>query len=215
MSPSILRAAAAGLTAIVAVLTGVVAGLTTSHEECTTVMAPETRPGELPGAGPLKPVSRNCEPRSEFGIVPAAAGVFGVLITGGLVLGATAFIRTTPAPAAKPAPAQPVAAGPDPAVVAALESDRDTLIKTAVYVRDRASSKAIADRLGWALSEVGVATITPVGARFDPAQHEAGGSAPSPTPEQAGTIAAVEVAGYTDRGTVLRAPVVTVYRDGQ
>ena len=50
-------------------------------------------------------------------------------------------------------------------------------------------------------------------ARFDPAQHEAGGAAPSSDPAKIGTIAAVEVPGYADRdGRLLRVPVVTVYR---
>jgi molecular chaperone GrpE (heat shock protein) len=82
-----------------------------------------------------------------------------------------------------------------------------------VYVRDRATSKAIADVLGRSLQEVGVSTVAPVGARFDPAHHEAGGATPTTDPALAGTIAAVEVPGYVDRGVVLRAPVVTVYKE--
>jgi molecular chaperone GrpE (heat shock protein) len=67
--------------------------------------------------------------------------------------------------------------------------------------------------LGTALHDAGVRTVEPAGARFDPAQHEAGGAAPSGDPAKVGTIAAVEVAGYTDRdGRLLRVPVVTVYR---
>jgi molecular chaperone GrpE (heat shock protein) len=73
----------------------------------------------------------------------------------------------------------------------------------------------LADRLGEALQEAGISTDEPAGDRFDPAQHEAGSATPAGDPEQVGTIAAVEVPGYTDRGgRVLRAPVVTVYQSG-
>ncbi|MEV6522025.1 nucleotide exchange factor GrpE [Longispora sp. NPDC051575] len=204
MSPSSLRAIAAGVAAFVAVLTGILAGLTGGGETCTTIMSAEKRPGEI---GPLKPEDTSCE-KETFNVVPAAAGFVGAAVAGGVVLVVTAFVRP-PAPVSVPSVAV------DNGRVAALEVERDTLVKTAVYVRDRANSKAIADRLGWALSEVGVATVSPVGVKFDPAQHEAGGSAAAPDPAQAGLIAAVEVPGYTDRGTVLRAPVVTVYRDGK
>jgi molecular chaperone GrpE (heat shock protein) len=58
-----------------------------------------------------------------------------------------------------------------------------------------------------------VRAVEPAGARFDPAHHEAGGSAPSGDPAKVGTVAAVEVPGYADRdGRLLRVPVVTVYR---
>ncbi|GIG56387.1 hypothetical protein Lfu02_07590 [Longispora fulva] len=204
MSPSSLRAIAAGVAAFVAVLTGILAGLTGGGEQCTTVMTAENRPGEI---GPLKHEDTSCEPDG-FAPVPAVAGFVGAAVAGGVVLVVTAFVRP---PAAVAVPSVAV----DNGRVAALEVERDTLVKTCVYVRDRANSKAIADRLGWALSEVGVATVSPVGVPFDPAQHEAGGSAASPDPGKAGLIAAVEVPGYSDRGSVLRAPVVTVYRDGQ
>jgi molecular chaperone GrpE (heat shock protein) len=58
--------------------------------------------------------------------------------------------------------------------------------------------------------------IEPAGDRFDPSRHAAGGATPSGDPSLTGTIAAVEVPGYIDRGgRVLRAPVVTVYQAGQ
>jgi hypothetical protein len=95
-----------------------------------------------------------------------------------------------------------------------LAADRRTLVDTAIYVRDRATSKAIADRLAWALTEVGVVEVRPDGGVFDTAQHEAGGTAPTDDARLDGTVAAVEISGYTDRGKVVRAPVVTVFRAG-
>jgi molecular chaperone GrpE (heat shock protein) len=94
-----------------------------------------------------------------------------------------------------------------------VQAERGTLVQTCIYVRDRATSKAIADRLGWALQEVGVSTVAPTGATFDPAHHEAGGATATAERAKVGTIAAVEVPGYVDRGVVVRAPVVTVYRE--
>jgi hypothetical protein len=77
------------------------------------------------------------------------------------------------------------------------------------------TSRALADRLAAALRDAGVNVVEPVGERFDPARHEAGGATPTKDPTQTGTIAAVEVPGYVDRtGRVLRAPVVTVYQGG-
>jgi hypothetical protein len=82
-------------------------------------------------------------------------------------------------------------------------------------VRDRVTSRALADRLATALRDAGVTVVEPVGDRFDPARHEAGGATPVSDPSLTGTIAAVEVPGYVDRsGRVLRAPVVTVYQGG-
>src|SRR6266511_675225 len=51
-------------------------------------------------------------------------------------------------------------------------------------------------------------------AALRPGAHEAGGATPSDDPSKVGTIAAVEVPGYSDRGRVLRPPVVTVYQPG-
>lgn len=146
-----------------------------------------------------------------FSASAAVVGFLGALIAGGAVTGLL-FLRRREDGAV--APAAPVAADQTSAQRAEqLEAERSTLVQTCVYVRDRATSKALADRLGWALQEVGVSTVTPNGARFDPAHHEAGGSAPTADPAQVGAIAAVEVPGYVDRRVVLRAPVVTVYSE--
>ncbi|MGH3729411.1 MAG: hypothetical protein ACRDTU_11775 [Micromonosporaceae bacterium] len=167
---------------------------------------------ETDGNRPLAQPGSECESNG-FSLPSALVGFFGVLLAAGAV-GALAFARR------KEATAPSAAAVSDNGVSATQreqsDGERSTLIQTCIYVRDRATSKALQDRLGWALQEVGVATVSPAGARFDPAHHEAGGSATTNDPSRVGTIAAVEVPGYIDRGVVLRAPVVTVYRqDGQ
>jgi hypothetical protein len=181
-----------------------------------------------------------CDSGGAFSVGAAVAGFLGALLAG-LVAGGVALIsprrgaapdRGTPiAPATGSAPvrrAEAPAAEPV-GVVAATDGrvsggarddadgrrardDRALLVSTCIYVRDRATSKAIADRLAWALNEVGVAELRPAGQTFDAARHEAGGAAPTDDPRLVGTIAAVELAGYADRGAVVRAPVVTVYR---
>jgi hypothetical protein len=88
-------------------------------------------------------------------------------------------------------------------------------VRACIYVRDRVTSRALADRLAAALRDAGVTVVEPVGDRFDPARHEAGGATPSSDPSMTVTIAAVYVPGYVDRtGRVLRPPVVTVYQAG-
>ncbi|MBT8224065.1 MAG: nucleotide exchange factor GrpE, partial [Dactylosporangium sp.] len=102
---------------------------------------------------------------------------------------------------------------PDPTGPHPDDPDRETLITACIYVRDRITSRALGDRLATALTAAGVGILEPVGARFDPALHEAGGTVTTTDPARAGTIAAVESPGYTDRtGRLLRAPVVTVHR---
>jgi hypothetical protein len=171
-----------------------------------------------------------------FEAVPAVVGVIGGLAAGAaafvLLLGAERRRHAAPGrPAggtfdatARPVSHRAVASNgpPDDHTTAELgsastkniaEADRAALIRACIYVRDRTTSRALADRLGTALRDAGVRTVEPAGARFDPAQHEAGGAAPSTDPAKIGTIAAVEVPGYADRdGRLLRVPVVTVYR---
>lgn len=152
---------------------------------------------------PLAAVEQSCQ---DLGFSPLAAlvGFFGTLLAAGSVL-ALWFSRDNVSPAAAPTLAAPPREHPD--------GDRSTLVQACIYVRDRVTSKALADRLGWALQEAGVSTVAPAGARFDPGLHEAGGSVVTEDPAKAGTVAAVEMPGYVDRGgVVLRAPLVTVYR---
>jgi hypothetical protein len=65
-----------------------------------------------------------------------------------------------------------------------------------------------------AAERAGVDLVAPAGERFDPGRHEAAGTQPTRDPALVGTVATVEVPGYADRGVLVRAPVVTVYRAG-
>ncbi|MGH3648593.1 MAG: nucleotide exchange factor GrpE [Micromonosporaceae bacterium] len=170
--------------------------------------SPEANPQAVRGEPLAVPAAVTCE--SGFSVPAALVGFFGALLGAAAVAGLFLVLgRRETVPAAAPR-VVPTASGNGSA--AQSEGERSTLVQTCIYVRDRATSKALADRLGWALQEVGVTTVAPTGARFDPAHHEAGGAAATTDPGKVGTVAAVEVPGYLDRGVVLRAPVVTVYR---
>jgi hypothetical protein len=229
MSTTSRRFVAAAVAAIIAVLTGAVVGLVSPKSSCRLSRAAPSAPASgtagLAGAGaPAAPVG-DVQPAADrpvscsaaaFGTVPAVVGLAGALVAGigVFVLAAAGTRRATGrhAPGAVRAPIGP-AAVPAPPQSAVAEADRAALIQACIYVRDRTTSKALADRLGAGLREAGVRTVEPDGVRFDPAHHEAGGAAPSGDPAKVGTIAAVEVPGYTDRdGRLLRVPVVTVYR---
>lgn len=97
----------------------------------------------------------------------------------------------------------------DPPVTA--DPDRLALVRLCLYALDRARSVGVEVRIEEGLAEVGVLALRPDGERFDPARHEAGGTVPTDDPTLDGMVAATEVVGFADRGTVLRAPVVAVY----
>ncbi len=227
MSSSNLRVIAAGIAAIVAVLTGIVAGWV-GAQTGTCVQQVQSVPTEQPpgqglgdgdgdGAkGNATVVAQSGACDASFSVQTAAIGFIGAAIAGGVAVGFLFLGRRPERPAGTGTTGSMPAAGGDPGQARRLEqaeNERASLIQTCVYVRDRATSKAIADALGRALQDVGVSTVAPLGVRFDPAHHEAGGATPTRDPAQVNTIAAVEVPGYLDRGAVLRAPVVTVYRE--
>ncbi|WP_238010953.1 nucleotide exchange factor GrpE [Dactylosporangium sp. AC04546] len=150
-----------------------------------------------------------CTSQETFGFQPAL-----VAFAGALFLGAALLLLLLLASRKAPAQSQTGQAGRGgPAAGGAADADRRALVQASIYVRDRVTSKALGDRLGAALAEAGVTVLEPVGVRFDPAHHEAGGTTPATDPSQVGQISAVEVPGYIDRdGRVLRAPIVTVYQ---
>lgn len=224
MSTSSLRLVAVGVAIIAAVLTGLVTGMVggevctaTSDEEAPANQNEGNVPGQQPsgnqspgGIGPrgeTRPLAESQTCEGQFSVPAAITGFLGAGIAGGAVT-ALLFVRRRDDNVAVGAHD-----GSDTAQLQQTKAERAKLIETSIYVRDRATSKALADRLGWALQEVGVATVAPTGAAFDPAHHEAGGAAATSDAGKVGTIAAVEVPGYIDRGVVLRAPVVTVYRE--
>ncbi|WP_212754550.1 hypothetical protein [Nakamurella aerolata] len=114
------------------------------------------------------------------------------------------------------APSSVGAAAPDgqagePAA-AGVESERRQLIELLIYAWDRARSPGVWERLTEGLASVGVSVERPDGQRFDPTRHEVGGVEVTDDDSKVDLIAETELAGFTDRGVVLRDPVVVVYR---
>jgi hypothetical protein len=224
-SQRILAAAAA---ALVAALTGIATATITASASCTLRPATPTataggshlEDAQSPRATPPAPTaeitqSGSCQTTTN----PTLAGALGFAgaglagLTAAVLLGAAPRHRrrpaTPPRPPGGPAPSMP---GGQPST-AAIDTDRATLAQACIYVRDRVTSRALGDRLAAALATAGINAVEPIGARFDPARHEAGGTTATGDPARAGTVAAVEVTGYRDRdGHSLRVPVVTVYR---
>jgi molecular chaperone GrpE len=93
-------------------------------------------------------------------------------------------------------------------------AERRSLVQLCLYALDRAKSPGVVERLEEGLAGVGVAAIRPDGARFDPAHHEAGGTVTTADETLDGVVAETEVVGFSDRGEVLRVPIVTVYSKG-
>lgn len=90
-------------------------------------------------------------------------------------------------------------------------SERGSLVQLCLYALDRARSSGVAERIEEGLASIGVTALRPEGDRFDPAQHEAGGTVHTQDAELDGRVAETEVVGFSDRGRLLRAPIVTVY----
>ena len=91
-------------------------------------------------------------------------------------------------------------------------AERRALVELCLYALDRARSSGVAERIEQGLTGAGVTAMRPDGQRFDPAIHEAGGTVPTQDAGLDGLVAETEVVGFTDRGRVLRAPVVIVYK---
>lgn len=117
---------------------------------------------------------------------------------------------TVPARSASECDVDPVAlaSGIEPEQALA---DRQALIQLCLYAMDRAHSDGVAERIEKGLAAIGVHALRPDGARFDPAQHEAGGAVRTDEARLEGTVAETEVPGFVDHDRLLRAPVVTVY----
>jgi hypothetical protein len=106
---------------------------------------------------------------------------------------------------------------PQTAGVVALDqalAERRSLVQLCLYALDRARSAGVVERLEEGLAGVGVDAIRPDGVRFDPTYHEAGGTVATEDEALDGLVAETEVVGFSDRGEVLRAPIVTVYSKG-
>ena len=199
---------------------GSLGGTVGARERTPGAEPPDARPQETAGnqttpaqqPQPQAATTAACEGET-FSIPAALAGVAGAGLASVTLL---AFLLAAQSrKPAVPVSGPPAAGGPARGADPRLDADRAALVRACIYVRDRVTSRALADRLAAALRDAGVNVVEPVGERFDPARHEAGGATPTKDPTQTGTIAAVEVPGYVDRsGRVLRAPVVTVYQGG-
>jgi molecular chaperone GrpE len=93
-----------------------------------------------------------------------------------------------------------------------LVDERAKLIEICLYARDRVNSPAAAERIDTSLAGLGITMLRPDGEVFDPALHEASASVPTVDPALHGLVAETEIAGYADRGALVRPPVVSVYR---
>lgn len=94
-------------------------------------------------------------------------------------------------------------------------TERRQLVQMCLYALDRARSPGVVERLEQGLAGIGVAALRPDGEKFDPAHHEAGGTVPTDNAAEDGLVAETEVVGFTDRGRLLRAPIVIVYKARQ
>ena len=112
--------------------------------------------------------------------------------------------------------AEPDAAPPSAEAIALDQAlaERRSLVQLCLYALDRAKSAGVVERLEEGLAGVGVDAIRPDGVRFDPAYHEAGGTVATTDEALDGVVAETEVVGFSDRGEVLRVPIVTVYSKG-
>ena len=90
-------------------------------------------------------------------------------------------------------------------------AERKSLVQLCLYALDRARSTGVAERIEEGLAAVGVTALRPDGQRFDPSYHEAGGTVATEDDGLDGVVAETEVVGFSDRGELLRAPIVTVY----
>ncbi|PPK68002.1 nucleotide exchange factor GrpE [Actinokineospora auranticolor] len=108
-------------------------------------------------------------------------------------------------------PEEAVAVGVAPEVHDQAVQERRSMVALCLYAHDRARSSGVAERIEEGLAAVGVVALRPDGERFDPAFHEAGGTVGTDDAALDGTVAETEVVGFSDRGVLLRPPIVTVY----
>lgn len=94
-------------------------------------------------------------------------------------------------------------------------AERKSLVQLCLYALDRARSPGVVERIEEGLAGIGIAALRPDGDLFDPARHEAGGTMPTQDVTMDGVVAETEVVGFADRGHLLRAPVVIVYKAQQ
>ena len=82
---------------------------------------------------------------------------------------------------------------------------------TTSYESFRAAYDVVEKKLQKELESAGLERIDPVGARFDPTEHEAVAATAPETPEQDQTVQATFQVGYRYKGSVIRPARVQVY----
>jgi molecular chaperone GrpE len=95
--------------------------------------------------------------------------------------------------------------------------DMDRLTATMNNMPSEALREAVSlvDRKFWKqLGSAGLERIDPVGATFDPSQHEAVSIVPPPSPEQDHQVSATFQIGYRYKGALVRPARVQVYSEG-
>lgn len=96
---------------------------------------------------------------------------------------------------------------------ASWRADRERLLGLIFYAWDRARSPGVTQHLADGLARCGIEVIDPVGQAFDASEHHAVGVEITDDPTLVGMIAETEQVGFHDSdGTVLREPMVVVYR---
>jgi len=94
--------------------------------------------------------------------------------------------------------------------------DMDRLTATMGNMPSEALREAVSlvDKKLWKqLESAGLQRIDPVGATFDPSQHEAVSTVPPPSPEQDHQVSATFQTGYSYKGTLVRPARVQVYSE--
>jgi molecular chaperone GrpE len=143
--------------------------------------------------------------------VRAGGGPSAGIAADGLIAGGDFEAGLTAEEADSAAEGLGAADGADAGVAHQALAERKSLVQLCLYALDRARSTGVAERIEEGLAAVGVTALRPDGQRFDPAYHEAGGTVATEDDALDGVVAETEVVGFTDRGEVLRAPIVTVY----
>jgi len=149
-----------------------------------------------------------------------------VLLAGALGAGAATLVARRRVPAGAPAVAAPgppttgpaPAPGPTPGTApipapSADVGDRRTLVEALVQIGDLVTSDALRTTVAERLAAVGVLPLLVApGTRFDPTLHRGVQADEARTPDEDGTVASCDRAGWSDRGEVLRPPEVVVHR---
>jgi molecular chaperone GrpE len=94
------------------------------------------------------------------------------------------------------------------------DMDRVTGTMNTMTVESLREAVALVDRKFWKeLESAGLERIDPVGATFDPSEHEAVSVIPPPTPEKNHQVSATFQIGYRFKGSLVRPARVQVYSE--